>query len=192
MKALPRLFGLLLLGLLTGLLLLAVGSCGTSRTSERARPGAAAAPGSRVIMQLDAAGTAEFRMPQAQLTKALIRQLNDGTVIDRVLVRAVPGPKTARPRYYLVGMGLKEGSFRAIALPLTSSDDGTYYLTPAAHRFVLTGVGCPSCYFNFEDGYIAGTTCDDNSGGSSCLLRELPGNQVFGAPRPAIPVVPRP
>jgi len=208
MKALSRLFGLLLLGLLTGLLLLTVSSCGTSRTGERARPGAAeaiggngggagetgaaAAPGSRTVMRLNAAGTAEFRTPQAQLTTALARQFNDGTVIDRVLVRAAPGPKTSRPTYYLIGMGLREGSFRAVALPLTGSDDGTFYLRPAAHCFVLTSAGCPSCYFNFEDGYIVGTTCDDNSGGSSCTLRELPGNQVFGIQRPATTAVPRP
>ncbi len=210
MKSLSRLFGLLLLGLLTGLVLLSTTSCGTTRTGERSRPGAAeaiggnengggsvtgaaAVAGSRLVVQLDAAGTPTFKLPPAQLTTALIRQLHDGTVIDRVLVRAAPSEAgQGRPVYYLIGMGLHNGSFRAIALPLTGSDDGTFYLTPAASRYVLTGTGCPSCYFDFENGRIVGTTCDDTSGGSTCDLDELSGNQVFAAQRTPIPNATKP
>lgn len=192
MGALSRLFGLLLLGVLSGLLLLT--SCETSRTRESTSPtyqaqrmsdtpGAAlsGAANSHQVMRLDNKGAVKYKMAQSVVAAALIRQFGDGTVIDRVQVRKAPGSETASPVYYLIGLGHNNGSYRAIALPLRGTDDSTYYLTPSASRYVISGVGCPNCYFDFENGHIIGTTCDDNSGGSSCNLRVLPNNDVFAA-----------
>ena len=189
-----RLLGLVLLGLLAGLLLLTASSCETSRTRENADPlkqagemndarseaRRALASGTRQIMQVDEKGTVDYKTPQSVVAAALIRQFNDGTVIDRVLTRKAPAddPK-ARPVYYLVGMGSRNGSFRAVAMPLRGAEDGSFYLTPNADRYVISSNGCPSCYFDFENGSIVGTTCDENSGGSSCTLKVLTGNEVF-------------
>ncbi len=198
MRALPRLFGLLLLGLLSSLLLLS--SCETTRRREASDPTREAqrlndeagaslsgSASSRQIMQLDGKGTVKYKLAQSVLAAALIRQLHDGTVIDRIMVRRAPGSEAAQPVYYLIGLGHNSGSYRAIALPLRGTDDSTYYLTPNASRYVISGVGCPSCYFDFEDGHIIGTTCDDNSGGSSCTLKVLEANQVFVKARPELP-----
>lgn len=198
MRTLPRLFGLLLLGALGGLLLLS--SCETTRTRESSSParqaqrmsdvaGAAlsGSASSRQVMQLDGKGAVKYKLAQSVMAAALIRQFHDGTVIDRIVVRKAPGSDAAHPVYYLIGMGQNGGSFRAIALPLRATDDSTYYLTPAASRYVISGVGCPSCYFDFEDGHIIGTTCDDNSGGSSCTLHVLPANEVFVNAAPDTP-----
>ena len=191
MHTLPRLFGLLLLGLLTGLLMLTTSSCETTRTRERSDPTREAqsrssadaalsgAASSRQIMQLTEAGVVDYKTPQSVLAAALIRQFHDGTIIDRVLVRKAPGDPKDKPVYYLVGMGLNNGKFRAIALPLRGTDDGTFYLTPNANRYVLSSTGCPTCYFDFEDGQIIGTTCDDSVGGSNCTLSVLTANEVF-------------
>ncbi|MEJ7658266.1 MAG: hypothetical protein WKG07_00885 [Hymenobacter sp.] len=119
------------------------------------------------------------------MAAALIRQLHDGTVIDRVQVRRAPGSDAQQPVYYLIGLGHRNGGFRAIALPLHGTDDSTYYLIPTAGRYIITGVGCPTCFFDFEAGHIIGTTCEDNSGGSSCSLQVLNANQVFTGSRPA-------
>lgn len=193
MRALPRLFGLLLLALLTGLLLVGTSSCETARTrNDRADPtrdtssrsnadaALAGSAGSRQIMQVNEAGKPEYRLAQSVIAAALIRQFHDGTVIDRVTVRQAPmdDPKVKGP-YYLVGLGLNGGNFRAIALPLRGTDDGTFYLTPNADRYVLTGTSCPNCFFDFENGRIAGTSCDDGSTGGNCELKVLPANQVF-------------
>ena len=195
MRTLPRLFGLLLLGLLSGLLLLS--SCETTRRREASGPtreaqrlnNAAGASlsgsaSSRQIMKLDSKGTVKYKMAQSVMTAALMRQFNDNTVIDRIIVRKAPGSEAAQPVYYLIGMGHKNGAYRAVALPLRGTDDSTYYLTPTASRYVISGVGCPTCYFDFEDGHIVGTTCDDNSGGSSCTMKVLEANEVFANTRP--------
>lgn len=198
MRTLPRLFGLLLLGVLSGLLLLS--SCETTRRRETSDPTREAqrlsdaagaslsgSASSRQIMQLDGQGTVKYKLAQSVMAAALIRQFHDGTVIDRIMVRKAPGSEEKQPVYYLIGLGHNNGSYRAIALPLRGTDDSTYYLTPTASRYVISGVGCPSCYFDFEDGHIIGTTCDDNSGGSSCTMKVLEANQVFVAARPELP-----
>ena len=198
MRALSRLFGLLLLGLLSGLVLLS--SCETARTREskddaqqmKDLSNAAGASllgvaGSRQVMRLDHQGEVKYKLPQSAVAAALIRQFHDGTVIDRVQVRLAPGSDDKQPVYYLIGLGHRNGGFRAIALPLHGTDDSTYYLIPTASRYVLTGVGCPTCFFDFEAGHIVGTTCEDNSGGSSCSLQVLNANQVFVDTRPAAP-----
>ena len=190
MRTLPRLFGLLLLGLLSSLLLLA--SCETARRREASDPTREAqrlsdaagaslsgSASSRQIMHLDGKGAVKYKLSQAVMAAALIRQFGDGTVIDRIMVRRAPGSEEKQPVYYLIGMGHQNGAYRAMALPLRGTDDSTYYLTPTASRYVITGVGCPSCYFDFEDGHIVGTTCDDNSGGSSCTMKVLDANEVF-------------
>lgn len=198
MRALSRLFGLLLLGLLSSLVLLS--SCETARTRESkddaqqmkelsntAGTSLLGIAGSRQVMRLDHQGEVKYKLPQAAVAAALIRQFHDGTVIDRVQVRRAPGSDDRQPVYYLIGLGHRNGGFRAIALPLHGTDDSTYYLIPTASRYVITGVGCPTCYFDFEAGHIIGTTCEDNSGGSSCSMQVLSANQVFTGSRPAAP-----
>lgn len=191
MRTLHRLFGLLLLGLLTGLLMFSASSCETTRRREQSDPTRAGqsisnadaalsgAASSRQIMQLTAAGVVDYKTPQSVLASALVRQFHDGTVIDRVLVRKAPGNAKDKPAYFLIGMGLNNGRFRAMALPLRGTDDGTFYLTPNADRYVLSSTGCPTCYFDFEEGQIVGTTCDDNVGGNTCTLQILTANEVF-------------
>ncbi len=203
MRTLPRLFGLLLLGVLGGLLLLS--SCETTRTKEASNPITQAqrvrnAPGpalsgsaaSHQVMRLDSKGAVKYKMAQSVMAAALIRQFHDGTVIDRIQVRKAPGSEAVTPVYYLIGIGHNNGSYRAMALPLRGTDDSTYYLTPSASRYVISGVGCPSCFFDFEDGHIVGTTCDDNAGGSSCTMKVLPANEVFANIGPAAPTIPAP
>ena len=198
MRALSRLFGLLLLGLLSSLVMLS--SCETARTrdakddasqmkelSNAAGASLLGVAGSRQVMRLDHQGEVKYKLPQSAVAAALIRQFHDGTVIDRVQVRRAPGSDDRQPVYYLIGLGHRNGGFRAIALPLHGTDDSTYYLIPTASRYVITGVGCPTCYFDFEAGHIIGTTCEDNSGGSSCSLQVLNANQVFTGSRPAAP-----
>jgi len=132
-------------------------------------------------MQLSETGAVSYKTPQAVLASALIRQFHDGTVIDRVIVRKAPSDskEKEKPAYFLVGLGSNNGYFRAIALPLRGTDDGTFYLTPNADRYILTSSGCPTCYYDFEDGHITGTTCDDNVGGGGCELKVLTANEVF-------------
>lgn len=182
MNYFSRLLGLGLLGLLV---LLMVASCETSRpaTNEFGSPNrikgpVVAAPESRQIVHFTDT-TTEYKTPRSELARAFIREFNDGTVIDRIQVRKAPVGANDPVNYYLIGMGLRNGMFRAMALPLTGGGDNTYFLRPTAERYTLTGVGCPACYFNFENGRIIGTTCSENSGGSHCDLKVESNNSLF-------------
>ena len=182
MKYFSRLLGLGLLGLLV---LLLVSSCETSRpaTNEfgspnRVKGAVVAAPESRQIVHFTDT-TTEYKTPRSELARAFIREFNDGTVVDKIQVRKAPVGANDPVNYYLIGMGLRNGMFRAMALPLTGGGDNTYYLRPTAERYTLTGVGCPTCFFNFENGRIVGTTCSENSGGNHCDLKVESNNSLF-------------
>jgi len=187
MRVIPRLLGIGLLGLLAGLLLLT--SCEATRTRESTDPtreaqrltdeAAARAARSRQIAQVNEAGPPTFKMGQAVLAAAFIRQFGDGTVVDKVLVRPSPSAPKEKTTYYLVGMGLRDGHFRAMALPLRDTGNGALLLTPDAERYVLTGSGCPTCFFDFEGSRIIGSSCGDNSGGNSCSFQVLNENNLF-------------
>lgn len=186
MKYIPRLLGLGLLGLLTALLVMA---CETTKptTNEFGSPNrikgeAIAAPESRQIVHFTDTST-EYMTPRSVLAQAFIRQFGDGTVVDKIQVRKAPVGPEDPVNYYLIGMGLRNGMFRAMALPLTSGGDNSFYLRPNAERYTLTSVGCTTCFFNFENGRIVGTSCDSNSGGSRCDLKVDNNNSLFAATR---------
>ena len=84
-----------------------------------------AAPESRQIVQLTDSST-KFITPRSELAKAFIRQFGDGTVIDKIQVRKAPGTAGAAVSYYLIGLGLRNGAFRAMALPLSNGGDNTF------------------------------------------------------------------
>lgn len=171
--------------LLPGLALLpALLSCETSKpnagefgTPTRSST-AIAAPASRQIARITDNGP-EYLMPRADLAAAFIRQFGDGTVVDKILVRPAPANEGEPRKYYLVGMGLNGGKFRAMALPLTGGGDNTFYLSPGAKRYIITSRGCPMCQFNFEEGEIVGSTCSENVGGVTCELKVENGNELF-------------
>ena len=191
MRLLPRLLGLGLLSLLVCLLAMACEST-KSTSGERGSPTrlkgeAIAKPESRQIVHLTDT-TTEYKTPRSELAKAFIRQFNDGTVVDKIQVRKAPGGAKDAVSYFLIGLGLRNGMFRAMALPLTPSGDNTYYLRPSAERYTLTSVGCATCFFNFESGRIVGTSCSESAGGSHCDLKVEANNELFAtapsAPKP--------
>ncbi len=184
MKLFPRLLGLDLLSIS---MLLLVMSCESTKqaTSEFGSPNrikgeVIAKPESRQIVHFTDSST-EYNTPRSELAQAFIRQFGDGTVIDKIQVRKAPTGPDEPISYYLIGMGLRNGMFRAMALPLTAGGDNTYYLRPTAERYTITGQGCPMCFFNFENGRIVGTTCGEKVGGSTCDLKVNINNSLFSS-----------
>lgn len=133
---------------------------------------------SRQVAQVGETGQAVFKTPQAVLASAFIRQFADGTVIDKVMVRQVRGDAKETATYYLIGVGLRDGNYRAMALPL-STIGTALYLNPNAERYMLIGSGCSSCFFDFEGSRIIGSSCGDNAGGGGCNFRVLNDNTLF-------------
>ncbi|GAB3869022.1 hypothetical protein GCM10028824_15300 [Hymenobacter segetis] len=184
MKLIPRLLGL---GLLSILVMLLAMSCESTKqaTNEFGSPNrikgeVIAKPESRQIVHFTDSST-EYTTPRSELAKAFIRQFGDGTVIDKIQVRKAPAGPDEPVSYYLIGMGLRNGMFRAMALPLTTGGDNTYYLRPTAERYTISGQGCPMCFFNFENGRIVGTTCGEKVGGSTCDLKVDVNNSLFSS-----------
>jgi len=182
MNFLPRLLGLGLLSVLVSLLAMACESTkpssGEFGSPTRMKGEVIAKPESRQIVHLTDS-TTEYKTPRSELAKAFIRQFHDGTVVDKIQVRKAPvGPKDP-VSYYLIGMGLRNGMFRAMALPLTAGGDNAYYLRPSAERYTLTSVGCTTCFFNFENGRIVGTSCSESAGGTHCDLKVEANNELF-------------
>ncbi|UOQ77602.1 hypothetical protein MUN84_02620 [Hymenobacter sp. 5516J-16] len=126
-----------------------------------------------------AEGKIRYIVPREQLSAAFTRQFGDGTAIDKTVIRKVQETAKDKAVYYLVGMGLRNGMFRAMALPLQTSSDNSLYLSSNAARYIITGVGCTFCFFNFEKNEIVGTTCEENTGGSRCDLRVEETNGFF-------------
>ncbi|TGE18901.1 hypothetical protein [Hymenobacter elongatus] len=124
-------------------------------------------------------GKVEYIMPRAQLATAFIREFNDGTVVDKTMIRKVQEGAKDKPIYYLVGLGLRNGMFRSMAIPLITSSDQSLYLNSNSERYTITSVGCSFCYFSFEKNRITGTTCGDDSGGSRCDLVVENTNTLF-------------
>jgi len=186
MKFLPRLIGLSLLSLLVMLLAMSCEST-KSTTNEFGSPNRTkgeviAAPESRQVVRFTDS-TTEYTTPRNQLARAFIKQFNDGTVIDKIQVRKAPATAGSAPKYYLIGLGLRNGMYRAMALPLTPGGDNAYFLRPSAERYIISSVGCTTCFFNFDNGRIVGTTCAESSPGSFCDLKVEPNNAMFEGER---------
>ncbi|MCA8829840.1 hypothetical protein [Hymenobacter pini] len=124
-------------------------------------------------------GKIRYVIPREQLSAAFTREFGDGTAIDKTIIRKVQETPKDKAVYYIVGMGLRNGMYRAMALPLQTSSDNSLYLPSNAARYIITGVGCTFCFFNFEKNEIVGTTCEENTGGSRCDLRVESNNGFF-------------
>ncbi|TGD79558.1 hypothetical protein [Hymenobacter wooponensis] len=124
-------------------------------------------------------GNVRYLVPRDQLAAAFTRQFGDGTVVNKTMIRKVQETSKDKAVYYMVGIGLRDGMYRAMAIPLQSSTDNSLYLSSNAARYVIAGVGCTFCFFNFEKNEIVGTTCEENTGGSRCDLRVENNNTFF-------------
>ena len=187
MNFLPRLLGL---GLLSLLVLLLAMSCESMKPSANefgspnrmAKGSYIAAPESRQIVHFTDSST-EYVTPRSELARAFIRQFGDGTVIDKIQVRKAPTEGGTAPSYYVIGMGLRNGLFRARALPINRGGDTPSYLRPNAARYTITGSNCPMCFFDFENGRIVGTTCGERISGATCDLKVESNNTLFSRAR---------
>ncbi|MBC8083056.1 MAG: hypothetical protein H7Z21_07575 [Hymenobacter sp.] len=136
-------------------------------------------PSSRIVATVGEKGLIKYLVPRDQLTQAFNRQFGDGTSIDKTMVRKVQGGPKDPASYYLVGLGLRNGMFRGMAIPLTLVSDSELSLRSNASRYIISGVGCTFCFFNFENNDIVGTSCEEDSGGSRCDLRVEENNALF-------------
>ncbi len=137
----------------------------------------------RIGAWLTQAKEMSFDVKPEGLLAQFIHEFNDGTVVDKVMVAPAQDGPRGKPTFYLVGMGQRNGQFRAMALALDqSNDDGGLYLQTTAARHVAEGTNCVMCYFRFSRGKVTGVDCSEESTGTTerhCEYRSLPGNGFF-------------
>ena len=118
-----------------------------------------------------------YTVQPEEMLQPFIKEFDDGTVVDRAMIRKVQEGKNGKPGYYLVGIGQKSGVYRMMALELHVSGDNGLYVSPQSRKFVTSSEGCDFCLFTFTNNAIDGAECESNDdGGSGCTYATAEGN----------------
>jgi hypothetical protein len=113
--------------------------------------------------------TVEYIVHRQELLQPFIKEFGDGTVVDQVMIRKVQETKDDQPAYYLVGLGMRNGTFRSMALELELAADNSLYLSSKGSKHMChAGAGCNFCYFTFSGNRITGCECEARATGNNC------------------------
>ncbi|MFD2247240.1 hypothetical protein [Pontibacter ruber] len=126
----------------------------------------------------------DYIVPRQELLQPFIKEFGDGTVVDKVMIRKVQDKKDAAPAYYLVGLGMRNGAFRSMALELDVTSDNSLYLSSKGGKHMCTAsAGCGFCYFTFSGNKIVGCECDSRVPGNNCEHKVSATNQLLKGAR---------
>lgn len=126
----------------------------------------------------------KFIVPKHELLQPFIREFRDGTVVDRVMIRKVQEKDTTEPMYYLVGLGMLNGSFHSMALELEMASDNSLYLSNKSRKHMCKAtIGCDFCYFTFSGNRIVGCECSSRTSGSDCRYKLDEQNELLDKAR---------
>ena len=122
----------------------------------------------------------DYIVPTQDLMQPFIKEFGDGTVVDKVMIRKVQETKQDKAGYYLVGMGIRNGSYRAMALQLDVTSDNSLYLSSQSDKFICGATaGCSFCYFTFSGSQITGCECESRAPGNMCEQKSSTTNQLL-------------
>lgn len=126
----------------------------------------------------------DYIVPRQELMQPFIKEFGNGTVVDKVMIRKVQDNKDIAASYYLVGLGIRNGSFRSMALELDVASDNSLYLSSKAGKHMCeASVGCEFCYFTFADNKIVGCQCSTRAAGYNCTHKFQEGNSLLKGAR---------
>jgi hypothetical protein len=126
----------------------------------------------------------DYIVPRQELMQPFIKEFGNGTVVDKVMIRKVQDNKKLPASYYLVGLGIRNGSFRSMALELDVTTDNSLYLSSKSLKHICeASSGCDFCYFTFEDNKITGCQCSIRAAGYDCRHRVQEGNTLLQGAR---------
>ncbi|WP_439879831.1 hypothetical protein ACSX1A_11690 [Pontibacter sp. MBLB2868] len=104
------------------------------------------------------------------LLQPFIREFGDGTVVDKVMIRKVQEVEEDTAAYYLVGLGMRNGAFRSMALELDIASDNSLYLSSQGDKHMCqASIGCSFCYFTYSGNKITGCECGSRSIENKCV-----------------------
>jgi hypothetical protein len=128
---------------------------------------------------VEAKDSAILKIPAEQLIPNFMREFGDGTVVDRVLIGKVQQDKKQKPRFYLVGMGLKDGGFRSMAFELFRSDESLLYLSHVSESHICASTRCKFCLFTYVGNRVNGCECSDENSDGNCTHEVRAANKFF-------------
>ena len=126
----------------------------------------------------------DYIVDRRDLLQPFIQEFGDGTVVDKVMIRKVQETKKDKPAYYLVGLGIRNGAFKSMALQLDVASDNSLYLSSKSPKYVCNaGPGCEFCYFTFVGNKITGCECSTRAAGNNCGYKVTESNELLSRSR---------
>ncbi|MBC5992543.1 hypothetical protein [Pontibacter cellulosilyticus] len=122
----------------------------------------------------------DYIVDRKDLLQPFIQEFGDGTVVDKVMIRKVQENKSDKPGYYLVGLGIRNGAFRSMALQLDVAADNSLFLSSKSAKYICNaGPGCEFCYFTFVGNTITGCECSSRAAGNNCGYKTSQANELL-------------
>src|SRR5688572_12701410 len=137
-----------------------------------------AQPAGKLVGQMIFDSVAYAVQPEEML-QPLIDEFGDGTVVDHAQIRRVQATKKDRPYYYMVGIGLKNGDFRMMAIELHASEDNNLYVATNGRKYISTSEECHFCMFTYNKNVITGAECQSREESEPCTFKVEDGNSFM-------------
>lgn len=120
-----------------------------------------------------------YTVQPEDMLKHFIKEFGDGTVVDKAMIRRVQATKNDKPYYYAVGIGMKNGDFRMMAIELYYTEDNSLYVSPQSRKYITTSRECDFCMFTYDHNIITGAECEDRQSGDQCSYTEEDSNSFM-------------
>ncbi len=124
-------------------------------------------PGGKLLAQMIFDSVAYTVQPEHML-RPFIKEFGDGTVVDKAMIKRVQATPKDKPAYYAVGIGLKNGDFRMMALELHAAPDNSLYVSYNSRKYITTSRECAFCLFTYDHNVITGAECEYTDEGNEC------------------------
>ena len=112
-----------------------------------------------------------YAVQPEQMLQPFIDEFGDGTVVDHAQIRRIQATSKDKPYYYAVGIGMKNGDFRMMAIELYASSDNSLYVTPQARKYISTSEDCDFCMFTYDKNVITGAECQSRNAEEPCTFK---------------------
>lgn len=113
----------------------------------------------------------DYVIKPEKMLQPFMDEFGDGTVIDHAQIRRVQATAKDKPYYYMVGIGMKNGDFRMMAIELYATPDNSLYVTPQSRKYISTSEECDFCMFTYDKNVITGAECQSRSADEPCTFK---------------------
>ena len=113
----------------------------------------------------------DYAVPVEKMMQPFIDEFGDGTVVDHAQIRRVQATPKDKPYYYVVGIGMKNGDFRMMAIELYAASDNSLYVTPQSRKYISTSEECHFCMFTYDKNVITGAECQSRETSEPCTFK---------------------